>query len=93
MGNYLSTLESTVSTWYPRHALVPCVPEGAWISAVIHEGIMGVEFTVPPGFELFHVVRLITRQDAANMLGMPSLCTLGHMQSTIPVVRTLYAMP
>jgi hypothetical protein len=47
----------------------------------------------PPGFELFHVVRLITRQDAAGMLGMPSLCTLGHRQSTIPVVRTLYAMP
>jgi hypothetical protein len=35
----------------------------------------------PPGFELFHVVRLITRQDAAGtagMLGMPSLCIEHH---------------
>jgi hypothetical protein len=46
MDNDLPTGQMTVSTWYPRHALIPCVPEGAWISAVIHEGTMGVEFTV-----------------------------------------------
>jgi hypothetical protein len=47
----------------------------------------------PPGFGLYHVVRLINRQDAANMLGMPSLCMEDHMPSTIPIRRTLYALP
>ena len=47
----------------------------------------------PPGFELYHVAKLITRQDAANMLGMPSLCIQYHRQSSMPVVRKLYALP
>jgi hypothetical protein len=31
---------------YPRVIHVPNAPEGAWVMGVIHEGIMGVEFTV-----------------------------------------------
>ncbi len=47
----------------------------------------------PPGFERYHVVKLITRQDAAAMLGMPSLCTECRTQPAMPVVQTLYALP